>query len=358
MFSTKNKLYYVVFITLFLFACKQSEKKILENAVGKLGTLTIVSDKETHQALKSTYDIVFLSTKNNNALTEPFSQVLQPNIEEFNSLFYNQRTILVLVNENNYKDLRELLEGFKKEEIEKYVQSKNVTLKSASNILAKNQEVLFLFGKNIEDLKNILEIDQINIIRILLKNELNAQIKALNNDSSTNSGYYNEMKSKYGLGVNIPSTFTLKSKSDNFYLFQMQDNSDANAQKVFGIMVHTYPYKDTTDFNYINVRSVRDSICKYNIPGEIAGTYMSTSESDFYPTRIKEMVSLNGYNASKISSWWTVKGVSVSGPFLRYTIHVPEKNIIFAFEGYVNKANLNVKDKDIRLIEAIAQSIK
>jgi len=166
------------------------------------------------------------------------------------------------------------------------------------------------------------------------------------------------MKTKYGVGVNIPGTFKLKRQADNFYLFQMEDNSEANLPKTFGIIVHTYPYKDTTDFNYINVRTVRDSICKHSIPGEIAGTYMSTSESDFYPTRIKEMVNLNGYKASKISAWWTVKGVSVSGPFLRYTIHIPGKNIIFAFEGFVNKANLNVKDKDIRLIEAIAQSIK
>ncbi len=357
MFTPIKKLFYVASISLFVIACKQNDKQLKGNAVGDLGTLTIVADEEIHKALKDVYNDIFLSTKGNNALTEPFSQVLQPTINEFKDFFFNQRTILVLVTEKNVKSLDFLFQNFKDNEVESYINSGIVNTKSVSNILANNQEVLFVFGKTIEQIKQKLEIDQINIIRTLLKNELKAQVNALK-DSTQNTEIYNEIKTKFGVGIAIPSNFTLKQKSENFYLFEMQNKADANEPKVFGIMLHTYPYKDTTDFNYLNVRSVRDSICKYNIPGEIAGTYMSTSESDYYPTRLKEMVNLNGYKASKINGWWTVKGVSLAGPFLRYTIHIPEKNTIFAFEGYVNKANLNVKDKDIRLFEAIAQSIK
>ncbi|NQW42588.1 MAG: DUF4837 family protein [Bacteroidetes bacterium] len=357
MFTTKSTTYLLCLITICISACKSSEKNKLENSVGKLGTLTIVSNKETHTELQNTYNNIFLGQENKN-LSAPFNEVLQPDEADFFKFFYNQRTILVMVTEDNYNNLDDLVTEFKKEDILNYINSAPLIIKSSKNLFSKNQEILYLFGKNTQDLKYKLEQNSFEIINLLLKNELNAQINALQNDTSVNAKYYNEIKSNFGVGVQIPSGFMLKKQTPNFFFFQMTDKSDANKPKEIGLMIHAYKYKDTTDFSYLNIRTQRDSLCKYNMPGEIAGTYMSTSESEEYPARQRQDLMLNGYKTTKVSAWWTVKGISMAGPFTRYIVYVPKKNSIFAFEGFINKANLDINDKDIRLIEAIAQSIK
>lgn len=53
-----------------------------------------------------------------------------------------------------------------------------------------------------------------------------------------------------------------------------------------------------------------------------------------------------------------MEGLAMGGPFIRYIIHNPKTNTLFAFEGFVYKPNLNTKEKDLRLIEAVALSIR
>ena len=191
----------------------------------------------------------------------------------------------------------------------------------------------------------------------LVNFELQDHSESLFADTGSNEKYYQELKDKYGIGVRIPGGFKMQDVSDNFYRFQM-DVNETGGQKTIGLIIHTYPFKDTGDFSYTSIRSVRDSFCKYHIPGELPGTYMGTTESNRYPARSRTMMELNGYKTCKVKGWWTIKGLVMAGPFVRYVVHVPEKKLLFAFEGFIYRPNIDMKERDVRLIEAIALSIK
>jgi len=224
-------------------------------------------------------------------------------------------------------------------------------------MFAKPQHLVFLFGKDAKDLETKLMLCREELSRSMSGLELQAEAEVLYKDSSPNDRYFAEIKSAFGLGVKIPAMFNLKKQGKDMYLFQA-DVKEGQTPKTIGLIIHTYPYKDTSDFSYVSIRTMRDTVCKYLVAGEIKGTYMGTTESNYYPPVWQENSVLNGNQCKKIRGWWTIRGVSMAGPYLRYVVQVPSKKMIFVFEGFVYRPNLDLKERDLRLIESIALTIQ
>src|SRR5690606_20608942 len=130
------------------------------------------------------------------------------------------------------------------------------------------------------------------------------------------------------------------------------------AEKTVAILVHAYPYKDTSDFSYVGIRTARDSVVKYHVRGQLEGSYMGTSESKYYPPRFIDNMELNNHYTTRVRGWWNMWNMSMGGPFVRYVVHNSKNDSLFAFEGFVFKPELQTKEKDIRLIESIAKTIE
>jgi hypothetical protein len=344
------------FLSAFVFhSCKQAGP--LPEAVGKTGSLVIVADPDVHSELKPVYDLVFLGEGSTMSTGKAFFNLMRPDPENFRKLYFNQRLLLVLVSEQGKGSMDELLEPFDSKTIQGLIDAGEPQIRTAKDVTAKNQHVVYLFGKDAADLKNKLLSSAGELTRKLIDLEIKGQNATLFRDSSENDRYFREMKDKFGIGVRIPAKFTLRKKLDNAWLFQMDETENGNPKSI-GIIVQAYPYKETSDLSYPAIRSVRDSTCKYLVLGEISGTYMGTTESRTYPEPVQEPFSINDYKGTRIRSWWTIRGISMSGPYLRYVVHVPAKNLLFAFEGFVYKPGINTNEPDLRLIESIALSIR
>ena len=223
-------------------------------------------------------------------------------------------------------------------------------------MFAKYQHLVFLFGKNEDDLKRKLQLCEERLNMALLDFEIKDQHDKLFGAPNENDHYYNEIKKELGLGVKIPSQFVLKEHKDGFWWFEY-NSMEGETPKTIALLAHQYTYSDTTDFSYTAIRTVRDSVLKYHIKGEIKGTYMGTSESDAYPPRFRDAFKVNDMMGTKVRGWWNMEGLIMGGPFIRYVIPIPNTKKVMAFEGFVYKPNLNTKEKDLRLIESIALSI-
>ncbi len=355
MLKKRYKLFVLSTVFLF-FSCKQSDTS-LPVSTGRFGSLVIVADEGIHTTLKQVYDSTFLKPLPERPAGEAFFDILKPDAEEFQRFYFNQRTVLALVSESSVEAMEELLKPFDDATIEKLINDKNPVLKIQANLFAKHQHIVYLFGKDANDLQRKLLLGREELNKTLKEFELTDEHEKLFNDSSVNDKYYDEMKEAFGIGVRIPEPFTLRKKENGVYLFQM-DVKESKTPKTIGLVVHAYPFKDMTDFSYPAIRTVRDTVCKYLLEGEIKGTYMGTTESDYYPPVFRESITLNGNQCVKVRGWWTIRGMTMAGPFIRYVVHVPSKNLLFAFEGFVYKADLEIKERDLRLIESIALSIK
>lgn len=337
------------------YSCKQSGP--LPEAVGKTGSLVIVAEDEVHQKLRTTYQAVFLSEDSTLSTGKPFFNLMTPSPADFEKLYFNQRTVLVLVSEKSIKSMNELLDPFAREDLNKLMNDENPVIRTADDVYAKYQHIVYLFGKDAEDIRNKLLLCSEELTKKLIDMELKGQSENLFKDTSANDKYFREMQAAYGIGVKIPAGFKFRKKVNDAWLFQL-DETENGIPKSIGLIVQAYPYKEPKDLSYPSIRTVRDTTCKYLVLGEISGTYMGTTESKAYPEPIQENISIGKYKGTKIRSWWTIRGISMSGPYLRYVIHVPEKNLLFAFEGFVYKPDVNTNERDLRLIESIALSIQ
>lgn len=337
-------------------ACSDSNAK-LPIASGKLGSMVLVAEPNVQRELKGLIDTCFLSPLAHLPAGEPFFDVLRPSVADFQKLYYNHKTVLVLVDRASVSEMSELLEPFSDATIQKLMDNPEPKLMSKRNLFAQYQHVVYLFGKDANDLKNKLRKCREEVIRSLMSYELSDQNGKLFQDSSANDQYFKMIQSELGLGVKIPAMFTLKYHNNKTFWFEYTATEE-NSPKVIALVMHTYPYRDKAELSYESIRSARDTVFKYLIKGELPGTYMGTTESKFYPPVFKENLTLNGNYCTKIRGWWTIRGLSQAGPFVRYVVVSPDKKNLFAFEGFVYKPNLNTKERDLRLIESIALSIK
>jgi hypothetical protein len=353
----KFNIFFVLVSLIILSSCSSDSKVELPNSVGKLGSLVLVTDAETQKALNEDIENVFLQPIPYLPAGEPVFELVKTDPYDFQRFFFNQQTVMVLVNENNLDAMEELLQPFTPATVQKLMNDTNVVLMSKKNLNAKYQHVLYLFAKNQQDLRNKLLKAQNQILETLMDFEIKDQHDKMYKDSTKLSHYEKMMKDSLGLTIKIPNYFSMKRILNNVYWFQM-DATEGETPKNIGLIVHSYPYRDTSDFTYASIISERDSVCKYLIAGELPGTYMGTTESKYYPPRFRNILEHKGRYCAKIRGWWTIKGLSQAGPFIRYVIHLPERNRLFVFEGFLYKPNLNTKERDLRLIEAIAQSIQ
>lgn len=348
--------FFFIAIMVLMVSCSDSNSK-LPMAAGKLGSLVLVSETQIQNDLKGILDSSFLMSTENTTGTEPFLELIRSNIFDFESQYSNQKTIFVMVDKASVSKMEALLEPFSSATIQKLIENPEPKIMSARNVFAQYQHIVYLFGKDAKDLKQKLQKSKDQINSSLMSFELIDQSEKLYKDTSSNDQYFKMIKEELGLGVKIPSAFKLKYHKNNTYWFEYS-TTEGSSPKLINLVLHTYPYKDKVELSYESIRSARDTVFKYLIKGELPGTYMGTTESDYYPKMFKENLFLNGNYCTKIKGWWTVRGISQAGPYVRYVVVSPNKKTLIAFEGFVYKADINIKEPDLRLIEAIALSIK
>ncbi len=354
---TIQKFCYALLIFLFLSSCSRSNKE-LPLSVGKLGTLTVVADADVHKAISATLDQVFLAEDASFTGGSPFSELLKPAPDEFFQFFNNQKSILVLVTEDSKGKLDDVLEDFTDEEINKYIQNSGIDIKESIDKFAKCQHIVFLFGKDDASIQSKLKSAEKKLRVLLVDNEIKDQYGLLYGQNAAAMDDGTAMRKELGMGFKVPSDFKLIEHRNGFWWFE-SNIENGNASRKIGLIAHAYPYQDSAlDFTYSKICANRDSVIKYHIKGEIKGTYMGTSESEAYPARHSDVVQINGHPFTKIRAWWNIDGIMMSGPFIRYVTRVPGTSTIFAFEGFIYKPELNIKEKDLRIIESIALSIK
>lgn len=349
----KKNFYFIVGLSLLGFAaCKPKE---LPDAQGNLGSIVLLASAETQSQINALADSCLLKPESEFSQA-PFFEVIRCNPENFESQYSLQKSVLVLVEPAILDAIKPLLKPFQSEDIEALMQAPVAKVMSARNVFARYQHLVYLFGKDANDLKQKLRSSRSQISELLMSYELSDQHARLFKDS-VNSTFAQQIKDELGMAVQIPAQFKLKYHANKTFWFESETQNSKGA-KVMALVVHSYPYRHKMDLSYESIRSVRDTVFKYLIKGDLPGTYMGTTESSYYPAPTEKNLNINGQYAKKINGWWTVRGLSQAGPYVRYVVVSKDKKSLFVFEGFVYTPEINFKESDIRLLESIALSIK
>ncbi|MEN9738921.1 MAG: hypothetical protein RLZZ318_955 [Bacteroidota bacterium] len=351
--SWKN---YLVFCLCLLTACNRFKHQLPE-ATGDLGTLVLVTDAKTDQQLKPQIEACFLKPVEHLPTAEPFFEVKHCLPETFYKHFSTHRVILALVSADQMEAYADMLEGMDESAIQSAIQSPDAKILSNRNVFAKYQHIVFLFGKDASDLQRKLIQAKTPLSTALMQFEIKNQHDELFADTAACMANFNSIKQNFGIGVKIPKAFVLKYHNQKTYWYELS-TTENNTPKTIGLIIHVYPYTNLNALTYESIRTVRDTVMKHVVKGELPGTYMGTSSSTQYPTASIETIQVNGRLTKKVRGWWTIRGLSQAGPFIRYVVLDEPKQQLFAFEGFVYKPNIETKERDLRLIESIALSIE
>ncbi len=149
----------------------------------------------------------------------------------------------------------------------------------------------------------------------------------------------------FGIKMVIPKDYYNAKKMSDFVWLR----SEATTMSL-GLMIYTYPYKDTAQLFPEAVLSVRDRYTKLYIPGSLDGSYM-TLEREFYQP-VSRKIMFKGLYAVETRGLWKTKGDFMGGPFVNYTIVDAARERIVVFDGYVYYPNKS-KRNYIRQLESI-----
>ncbi len=149
----------------------------------------------------------------------------------------------------------------------------------------------------------------------------------------------------FGIKMVISKDFyTAKKMSDFVWL-----RSEATTLSL-GIIMYTYPYKDTAQLEQAAILSARDRYTQLYIPGPIEGSYM-TSEREMFPM-VSRKILFKGMFAVETRGLWKTEGDFMGGPFVNYTIVDAPRQRIVVLDGYVYYPNKS-KRNYVRQLESI-----
>lgn len=153
------------------------------------------------------------------------------------------------------------------------------------------------------------------------------------------------LEDEFGIKMVVSKEFKPVKKTPDF-VWLRSDTTNTS----LGLMIYSYPYKDTAQMNSTAILASRDRYTKLYIPGPVEGSYMAT-EPKAYPLVSHKIIFKNMF-ASETRGLWKTEGDFMGGPFVNYTIVDAPRQRIIVFDGYIYYPN-KLKRNSIRQLESI-----
>lgn len=155
----------------------------------------------------------------------------------------------------------------------------------------------------------------------------------------------NQLVENFGFSLVIPSGFFVAAKTSDFMWIRRETLEFSQA-----LLIYTYDYKDTADFNMHQLLGMRNIFTQRYVPGTFDGTYMVVAGDFIWP--VSQRIDFNGRFAVETRGLWEVKNDYMGGPFINYSLVDETGSKIIALDAYVYAPKDRKRDL-VRQLEAI-----
>ncbi|MDD4820711.1 MAG: DUF4837 family protein [Flavobacteriales bacterium] len=195
----------------------------------------------------------------------------------------------------------------------------------SKNVYSAPQNLVRLKVKDHTDLRTLLDKKSEDILTLFH----NSDIKSLQEKSARIA--HTKLKGIEAMGVKltVPNYFRPVTVDSNF-VWLLKDIKKGKHLGTVNILVYKY---QNTDADNIDPLSLRDTITKKYVQGQMADSYMQIEKSVYYP--MSEEIDLNGFFAIETRGLWRTEGDFMGGPFINYTIYDDQTNTIYGVDGFV-----------------------
>ena len=270
-------------------------------------------------------------------------------LEEYHSIF------VVLSLESQSRDSEILRKKFAKESLARIEADTTPYLIVKKDEHAKNQQVVYLIGKNDQQLIKHLKANEEKLREIFYKTERErSYLVAFRGGKQI--GRMQRYEKEHGFKLAIPDGYqeakdtiiTNEQKQDlGFVFLRLIDNANGRDRNMF---VAYKPYLSQGQLNADSILVWRRELGEKYMKDPDKGSYM-TDQTDAVPY-FSQKINFKGYYAIEIRALWKLTSLTAGGPFVGYLLVDEKKNRLYYIEGFIYAPTHKKRDY-IREVESI-----
>ncbi|MEN8703915.1 MAG: DUF4837 family protein [Polaribacter sp.] len=323
-----RKIVSFVIFAILLVSCVGNDKMVLKDSIGRINKVMVVAKisdwtGDIGQEIRNSFGELMVGLPQ----SEPILSVSQVAPNGFSSMMKASRNILVVS------------------------EGKQPNFSVKQNVYAKPQTIIYIQGKDDNEIIEILQNRKEEIRKIFLDADI-AFTQAIFNKDLSKQQY--KTLNNLGLSLNIPSKFKTVDDTGDFLWLRNHLTSGIAKTGSNNILVYSLPLKDKTAI-VDNIVSSRNEIGKKHIPGSDPESMYMITEEAYTPFTFDAII--DGKKAFETRGKWEVKNDFMAGPFLNYTILDEANNRLIVVEGFTYAPSVK-KRAFLFELEAIAKSLK
>jgi len=226
-------------------------------------------------------------------------------------------------------------------------------IETYKNVYAKDQQVMFLFAQDQQQLIEKLNTNGQKLIDFFDRVESD-RMNATLFQSGTVKGISDVVKEKFHVDITIPFGYKLVQTEPDF-LWARQINSVDDKD----IFVAVTDYTSVDQFKEENIIKLRDDFARKYLfeDPEMPNSYLVTeTEIPYKPVTTKE-INFNGNYAVEIRGLWRTNTHTMGGPFLAYALSDKTTGKFIYIEGFVYSPSKDQREM-MRQMEIVLRTVK
>lgn len=208
---------------------------------------------------------------------------------------------------------------------------------------AKQQAVAKLVSKNLNGITRLVHENEIRLIGFFNRAERNRIISI--NKTTNHTVLTNQIASQWQISLAVPTNFRQNKGSNQFTWFSQETPTSS-----MGIMIYGFDYAGPHTLDKDFLLNKRDSTLRFNVPGPVAGSFMSTElQADLiYKSEVIDQI-----HVAEIRGLWKTVGYAMGGPFLMRAHYNPSTGKVVVTDGYVFYPEKPEKRNMMRQLEGV-----
>ncbi len=326
-----KRILFVGIIILLLWSCDGS-KENLPPASGLSGDMYLVMDSAQWRGpLGDLMDSLFRTEMEGLPRKESIFHMRWIDPRKLNFVLKQRRNLIFAVTlDKRTTGARMLQAQFTPESLQKIQNDPTSYVSTTSDVYAKGQEVMYLFGKTEENLiANIRSKGQHLIEHFNRKEKERLSVSLFKAGQVT--GVSDWLQKNMQCNIKIPFGYKLVINNPEFLWVRQINVADDK-----DIFIASVPYTSEDQFKRENLIELRNQFCEkylFEDPDNASSYLITETTVPFIPVTTKE-VSLNGQYAVELRGLWRANNFSMGGPFVGYAIVDAPKGKLYYVEGF------------------------
>jgi len=357
-----NKSYFqviVLIVSFFMISCDdegkggqedQNSSSTLQKARGETGEVILVIPPSLWDGkLGDLLREIFTSKVKVLPQDEKLYDLKPVDPSKFNNVFKASQNLMFVATLDNQKpEGKYMKKYFTENSLNQIEKNPDLFSFNQQDVYARGQEVLYLFGRNEEELIKNIKANKSGIKEFFNDKEANRLVSSFK--KTAQKGIMNYVEDSLNMELIVPFGFDIAAKSEEFIWLRELDSKEE-----YNVWIVKMPYNDESVFDPNKIKSLRNSLGKkYITDKDLPDLHLtSQDEIDF----VIDTVNLNNQYALRTKGLWKYSDNSRGGALVSYLFANEETGDLYYLEGYLDAPGES-KREPMRRLKAILSTAK